>query len=570
MSDLKDRVGTQTGGNANLIADRGVQIAGDGEQTVYLRANPNGPDDGKVLTVDSSAETGFSFQPGGGGGPTLTNKGDLLTSDGVTEVVLPVGADGDVLTADSTAPDGIKWAPGGGGGSGAQGMFYGLTAGTGNGGPTDYAATVAVKTSVGTGRVPFPRDGSVLTGVSRVDGSSFTIAAIGVYKFDYKVHTTEPGQLAVELNGAEVALSETADMNPTSGGHLLVGSCLITTTTVNSVVAIVNPPGNSTALTITPADGANTHANAQSLTITQNGAGGGGGSVTGSDGVTVTANNATNDLVTGTNVQQISGKAVGSGGGIHFENFDSGSSINIVQDNLNSPAALNFNSDGSVDLTTGDAGGGLNSLAFSSGDFDITSAGSLAANVANVVDIQCGGPGQSRILMGATGAVSLSSHSNAAVIGISPGTNQVNLLTSADINGNANNVVITSTLDQTLNIGRDLQLTTGRNVNITAHGSTGVQMVADHATGRVFIAAVNDNVTINAGAGDASGTVILQEGATVADTNRKFQIFNGVGFGQWPNVPDATGGSVIDVEARAALNAVLNALETWGWIQAAG
>lgn len=52
-------------------------------------------------------------------GTPLTNKGDLLTSDGTSQLVLPVGTDGQVLTADSSQSLGIKWAAGGGGGTGS-------------------------------------------------------------------------------------------------------------------------------------------------------------------------------------------------------------------------------------------------------------------------------------------------------------------------------------------------------------------------------------------------------------------------------------------------------------------
>lgn len=41
--------------------------------------------------------------------PSLINKGDLLTSDGINAVILPVGPNGTILTADSTQPDGISW-----------------------------------------------------------------------------------------------------------------------------------------------------------------------------------------------------------------------------------------------------------------------------------------------------------------------------------------------------------------------------------------------------------------------------------------------------------------------------
>jgi hypothetical protein len=149
-------------------------------------------------------------------------------------------------------------------------MFYGLTSGTGNGGATDYAATIPVKTSAGTGRVPFPRSGPT-TGVAatNIDGSSFNLPNIGTYEVTFRVHTTEPGQLELELNGADLADTVAVNMNPTSGGHPIIGNAYITTTFINSVLAVINPDGNSTALTITPANGAETHANTQSITIRQ-------------------------------------------------------------------------------------------------------------------------------------------------------------------------------------------------------------------------------------------------------------------------------------------------------------
>lgn len=145
-------------------------------------------------------------------------------------------------------------------------MFFGLTAGTGNGATTDYATTVAVKTAVGTGRVPFPRDGA-MSGIVRATPSTFTLPDIGIYEVDFRVHTTEPGQLQLELDGADLASSVSTNMNPTSGGHIIVGKAFVTTTLVNQVLALVNCAGNSVALTITPADGSNTHANCQAIFI---------------------------------------------------------------------------------------------------------------------------------------------------------------------------------------------------------------------------------------------------------------------------------------------------------------
>lgn len=81
MTDLKDRVGVITGGNANLIKDPGDIITGDGNQTVYLR-NPNvgGASDGFALVLDSSTEEGLNWAPAAGG----TGLTDVTGSDGVT------------------------------------------------------------------------------------------------------------------------------------------------------------------------------------------------------------------------------------------------------------------------------------------------------------------------------------------------------------------------------------------------------------------------------------------------------------------------------------------------------
>lgn len=145
-------------------------------------------------------------------------------------------------------------------------MFFGLTAGTGMIG-TDYAATVAPKTGAGTGRVPFPQNGPALGSIIRIDSSSFLLPDIGTYEINFRVHTTEPGQLQLELNNVDVANTVAVNMNPTLGGHPIIGSFYLTTTSVNSTLAVINPSGNSPALTITPADGAQTHANSQSITI---------------------------------------------------------------------------------------------------------------------------------------------------------------------------------------------------------------------------------------------------------------------------------------------------------------
>ncbi len=201
-----------------------------------------------ALATAGGGATGATGAAGSPGGAT-----------GVTGATGPAGATGVGAT-------GATGATGAAGGIAKFAGFYGLTAGTGNSTSTDYAATVAVKTSAGTGRVPFPRNGPAV-GIVRVDGSSFTLPDVGTYKVTFRVHTTEPGQLQLELNGTAVDETTAANMNPTSGGHEIVGDFLVTTVAINAVLAVINPVGNAVALTITPADGSDTHANAQTLTI---------------------------------------------------------------------------------------------------------------------------------------------------------------------------------------------------------------------------------------------------------------------------------------------------------------
>lgn len=150
----------------------------------------------------------------------------------------------------------------------AYAEFYGLTAGTGNGGPTDYAATVAVKTTPGTGRLPIPRLGPASTPspATLLGLDAITVVTSGIYDIVFQAHTTEPGQLMLEIDGSEQNRTIVTNDNPTSGGHPIHGHS-IQQLTAGQVVAVINPPGNSTALTITPADGADTWARPQKLIL---------------------------------------------------------------------------------------------------------------------------------------------------------------------------------------------------------------------------------------------------------------------------------------------------------------
>ncbi len=114
--------------------------------------------------------------------------------------------------------------------------------------PPDNAATVAPGTDVS-----FPQDGP--TGgasISRTGPSTFNLADIGVSQVSFQVSISEAGQLILTLNGADLAYTV---VGRATGTSQIVGTALVETTTINSIITVRNPAGNSTALTITPLAG---------------------------------------------------------------------------------------------------------------------------------------------------------------------------------------------------------------------------------------------------------------------------------------------------------------------------
>jgi hypothetical protein len=144
--------------------------------------------------------------------------------------------------SETTGPQGPTGPPGPQGPEGTSDYaeFYALM-------PPDNAATV------GSGQpVSFPQDGPADGAITRVDASSFVLADVGTYQVSFQVSVTEPGQLELSLDG--VALPATVAGRAT-GTSQLIGDSLVTTTTADETLEILNPLGNSPALTITPLAG---------------------------------------------------------------------------------------------------------------------------------------------------------------------------------------------------------------------------------------------------------------------------------------------------------------------------
>lgn len=126
--------------------------------------------------------------------------------------------------------------------------------------PSDNPATVAPGTAV-----EFPQTGPVNGTITRLSSSQFQLSDIGVYMVNWQVSINEPGQLVLELNGVQIPYTV---VGRATGTTQIAGNSLITTTTTNSILSVINPIGNSTALTITPLAGGANPVSA-SLVITQ-------------------------------------------------------------------------------------------------------------------------------------------------------------------------------------------------------------------------------------------------------------------------------------------------------------
>jgi BclA C-terminal domain/Collagen triple helix repeat (20 copies) len=208
--------------------------------------------------ASSAREAGDdSGLPGARGPRGLTGKRGQRGANGVAGAVGAVGTAGTVGPAGAAGPagpagaQGPKGDPGTTGPAGAPGPtgpsgtsqyaeFYALM-------PADNAATVGVGTAV-----QFPQAGPQNGSITSLSASTFQLAAVGTYRVSFGVSVSEAGQLELRLNGTAVPYTV---VGRATGTSQIVGESLVTTTTPNTVLEVINPAGNSNALTITPSAG---------------------------------------------------------------------------------------------------------------------------------------------------------------------------------------------------------------------------------------------------------------------------------------------------------------------------
>lgn len=163
-------------------------------------------------------------------------------ADGATG---PAGANGAVGAQGPAGPPGPVGAAGANGADGADAIsefaeFFALA-------PPDNAATVALGADVS-----FPQDGPSVGSIVRTGPSTFNLAQIGTYRVSFSVPISEAGQLVLTLNGVDLAYTV---VGRATGTTPISGTAYVESTTVNSILTVRNPAGNSTALTVTPLAG---------------------------------------------------------------------------------------------------------------------------------------------------------------------------------------------------------------------------------------------------------------------------------------------------------------------------
>ena len=108
--------------------------------------------------------------------------------------------------------------------------------------PSDNVATVPIN-----GAIEFPQTAVSNSIITRISPSSFNLPDIGTYEISFQASIQEQTQLGIFLNGA---LLSSSVVGRATGTTQIVGSSLVTTTLVNSLLSINNL--GFTAITMAP------------------------------------------------------------------------------------------------------------------------------------------------------------------------------------------------------------------------------------------------------------------------------------------------------------------------------
>lgn len=198
---------------------------------VTINGTPKCPRHARTISWNAQGPAGATGPKGPQGVP-----GPAGSVGGVVGPTGPAGPQG------ATGATGVTGPVGATGPAGAVlgfAEFYALM-------PPDNPSTVAPGSAV-----EFPELGASGGGeaINLLTPSSFQLTAVGTYDVSFQVSVNEAGQLELVLNG--VALPATV-VGRDTGSTQMTEMALVTTTTPDSVLEVINPPGAATTLTISP------------------------------------------------------------------------------------------------------------------------------------------------------------------------------------------------------------------------------------------------------------------------------------------------------------------------------
>ncbi len=223
--------------NADIVVDmNGYFVQAPAVRGPVGPAGPAGPP-GPMGVLGPQGPAGPAGSPGAAGS---------VGPQGPAGATGPAGPAGNAGTTGSMGPQGPMGLQGPVGPAGATGP-------AGPGGAIAFADFFALMPPDNSALIPpgqdlaFPQNGSVTSGgsISRLTSSSFNLSAIGTYQVMFQVNL-ESGQLELSLNGTELPATVTGAQS--MGYSSIVGTFLLTTTAVNSILTVRNPLLNNSTL----------------------------------------------------------------------------------------------------------------------------------------------------------------------------------------------------------------------------------------------------------------------------------------------------------------------------------
>jgi hypothetical protein len=219
--------------------------------------------------------TGPIGLPGLPGPIGLTGLTGPIGLTGLTGAIGPIGLPGPIGLTGLTGPTGLPGITGAIGPIGLPGAIGpiglpGLTGPTGATGQSGgFSAAdfylITPSTPIPPGLpIIFSNDGPAFgLDITRIDGARFNLHTIGIYQVFFQASITESGQLSILVNGIP-----TVYVGRATGTSQIISLSLIQTVIPNSIISIVNPVAETTALTLTPFAGGTNQVSAN-LVITR-------------------------------------------------------------------------------------------------------------------------------------------------------------------------------------------------------------------------------------------------------------------------------------------------------------